>query len=138
LNPPYHKCADLFPQLQNAVVHAARAAHARYVSFENTYVYGDTHGQAMTETTPFRAETRKGRVRAAMARQISECQGAGDLVTAIARASDYFGPWGTNQSTLGDLVIGAALAGKPVRVIGDPDQRIATPSRATQHEPSRA
>jgi nucleoside-diphosphate-sugar epimerase len=123
LNPPYHRWAELFPVLQNAVVHAALAADARYVSFENTYMYGDTHGQPMTETTPLRAETHKGRVRAAMARQLSECQGAGDLLTATARASDYFGPWGTNQSPLGDLVIGAALAGKPARVIGDPDQQ---------------
>jgi nucleoside-diphosphate-sugar epimerase len=122
LNPPYHRWADLFPHLQNAVVHAARDAHARYVSFENTYMYGDTHGEVMTEATPMRAETRKGKVRLAMARQLSECHDAGDLVTATARASDYFGPWGTSQSPLGDLVIGAALAGNPARVIGDPDQ----------------
>ena len=38
-----------------------------------------------------------------------------------ARASDYFGPRGATQSPFGDLVIGAALAGKPARVIGNPD-----------------
>lgn len=31
-------------------------------------------------------------------------------------------PRGTDQSPLGDLVIGAALAGKPARVVGDPSQ----------------
>lgn len=122
LNPPYHRWADLFPLLQNAVVHAARATQARYVSFENTYMYGDTGGQPITEGTPMRAETRKGKVRVAMARQLSELYDAGDLAVATARASDYFGPRGTSQSPLGDVVVGAALAGKPARVIGDPDQ----------------
>ncbi len=41
-----------FPPIQDAAVHAARAAHARYVSFENTYMYGDTHGVLITEETP--------------------------------------------------------------------------------------
>jgi hypothetical protein len=63
LSPPYHQWARLFPPIQDAAVHAARAAHARYVSFENTYMYGDTHGVLITEETPLRAQTRKGKVR---------------------------------------------------------------------------
>jgi nucleoside-diphosphate-sugar epimerase len=92
------------------------------VSFENTYMYGDTGGEPMTESTLMRAETRKGRVRLHMARQLSELHDAGDLGVTTARASDYFGPWGTSQSPFGDLVIGAGMVGKPARVIGDPDQ----------------
>jgi nucleoside-diphosphate-sugar epimerase len=122
LNPPYHRWADLFPALQNAVVHAARSTGARYVSFENTYMYGDTGGQPMTEMTPMLASSRKGKVRLTMALQLSQLHDAGDLAVTTARASDYFGPRATSQSPLGDVVIGAALAGKPVRVIGDPDR----------------
>jgi nucleoside-diphosphate-sugar epimerase len=122
LNPPYHRWPDLFPPLQNAVVEAARTANARYVSFENTYMYGDTHGAPLTESTPLRAHTRKGKVRLAMAEQLRRLNDAGDLSVVTARASDYFGPGATSQSPLGDLVIGAALADKRARVIGDPDQ----------------
>jgi nucleoside-diphosphate-sugar epimerase len=122
MNPPYHRWADLFPPLQAAVVQAARRIGARYVSFENTYMYGDTGGTPMTEMTPLGAQTRKGKVRLAMARQLSELHDAGDLAVTTARASDYFGPRGTDQSPLGDLVTGAAIAGKPARVLGDPDQ----------------
>lgn len=122
LNPPYHRWAELFPPLQQAVVQAARRAGARYVSFENTYMYGDTHGQPATETTPLRADTRKGQVRLTMAEQLRRLHEGGDLAVATARASDYFGPHGTTQSPFGDLVIGAAMAGKAARVVGDPDQ----------------
>jgi nucleoside-diphosphate-sugar epimerase len=122
LNPPYHRWAEEFPGLQDAAVGAARAAGARLVSFENTYMYGDTSGEPMTETTPMRAHTRKGKVRAAMAEQLRALHESGDLKVSTARASDYFGPRGTAQSPFGDLVIGAALAGKAARVMGDPDQ----------------
>jgi nucleoside-diphosphate-sugar epimerase len=122
LNPAYHRWARDFPPLQDAVVAAARHHGARYVSFENTYMYGDTHGQPLTEATPQRTQTRKGAVRRDMARQLAELHAAGELDVATARASDYFGPRGTTQSPLGDLVIGAALRGKPARVMGDPDQ----------------
>lgn len=122
LNPPYHRWAEEFPGLQDAAVSATRSVGARFISFENTYMYGDTAGEPMTETTPVRAHTRKGRVRAAMAEQLWSLHDSGDLWVATARASDYFGPRGTTQSPLGDLVIGAGLAGKAARVIGDPDK----------------
>ena len=122
LNPPYHRWGELFPGLQQGVIGAAREAGARYVSFENLYAYGDTHGEPITESTPLHADTRKGRVRLEMAEQLRALHDAGELSVTTARASDYFGPRGTVQSPLGDLVIGAALAGKPARVMGDPDQ----------------
>lgn len=122
LQPAYHRWAELFPPLQDTIVAAARETDARLVSFENTYLYGDTHGEPMTEETPARPHTRKGRVRLEMANQLAELHRAGALDVATARGSDYYGPRGTTQSPLGDLVIGAALAGKPARVVGDPDQ----------------
>ena len=122
LNPAYHRWPEEFPPLQDAVVAAARHHGARYVSFENTYMYGDTDGQPLTETTPQRTHTRKGSVRRDMARQLAGLHAAGALDVTTARASDYFGPRGTTQSPLGDLVIGAALRNAPARVVGDPDQ----------------
>jgi nucleoside-diphosphate-sugar epimerase len=92
LNPPYDQWAALFPPLQDAVVQAARSARARYVSFENVYMYGDTHGAPMTENTPHRAQTRKGRVRATMADQLRRLNDAGDLAVATARADENLDP----------------------------------------------
>jgi nucleoside-diphosphate-sugar epimerase len=122
LNPPYSRWTDLFPPLQRSVVAAAQAAGARYVSFENVYMYGDTHGAPITETLPHAPTTRKGTVRATMAEELQRLSAAGDLAVATARASDYFGPGAKEQSPLGTRVIGNALAGKAAQVVGDPDQ----------------
>lgn len=121
LNPAYHRWAQDFPALQDGAVHAARSADARFVSFENLYMYGDTRGAAINETTPANPHTRKGKVRLVMAEQLRRLHDDGELAVTTARASDYFGPRGATQSPFGDLVIGAALAGKPARVIGNPD-----------------
>ena len=122
MNPPYHKWSELFPPLQRAVVAGAKAAGARYVSFENVYMYGDTKGVPITEHLPNVARTRKGRVRAAMAEELVQLASTGDLQVTTARGSDYFGPRATDQSPFGDRVIGNALKGKPAQVIGNPDQ----------------
>jgi len=121
LNPAYHRWAEDFPALQDSAVHAARTVDARLVSFENLYMYGDTGGMPITETTLANPHTRKGKVRLTMAEQLRRLHDDGELAVTTARASDYFGPRGTTQSPFGDLVIGAALAGKPARVIGNPD-----------------
>ena len=120
LNPAYHRWAQDFPPLQAGVVAACRATGARLVSFENVYMYGDTGGTTMTEETPTRAHTRKGKVRLAMADELRSLFQAGQLDVATARASDYFGPGALEQSPLGELVIGKALAGKSAQVVGDP------------------
>lgn len=121
LNPAYYRWAQDFPALQDGAVHAARSADARFVSFENLYMYGDTRGASINETTPANPHTRKGKVRLVMAEQLRRLHDDGELAVTTARASDYFGPRGATQSPFGDLVIGAALAGKPARVIGNPD-----------------
>jgi nucleoside-diphosphate-sugar epimerase len=122
LNPPYHQWVELFPALQASVLAAAQASGARLVSMENVYMYGRPNGQPLTETRPYAAHTKKGTLRARMARELLAAHAAGRVQVAIGRASDYFGPRGGAQSMLGDRVISAALNGKTATVLGDPDQ----------------
>lgn len=122
LNPAYHRWAEDFPPLQDAIIAACQAHDARLVSFENVYMYGDTGGEPMTESTRLRPHTRKGRVRLHMSEQLRRLSDADEIDVATARASDYFGPGGVEQSPLGALVIGRALDGKSALVVGDPDQ----------------
>ncbi len=122
LSPPYHRWGELFPPLQRSLTNAAHGTGARYVSFENLYMYGDTHGAPIAEDMAVAPTTRKGKVRAAMAAELKTMADAGDLAVATVRASDYFGPNAREQSPLGTRVIGRALEGKPAQVVGDPDQ----------------
>ena len=122
LNPPYHQWVELFPGLQASVLAAAQATGARLVSMENVYMYGRPNGQPHTEARPDAAHTKKGKLRARMARELLAAHQAGRVQVAVGRASDYFGPRRGVQSNLGDRVVPAALAGKTATVMGDPDQ----------------
>ena len=122
LNPPYSRWLEEFPALQAGVLAAAEANGARLVSMENVYMYGRPAGQPLTEGRPYAAHTKKGKLRAKMARDLITAHAAGRVQVAIGRASDYFGPRGGAQSNLGDRIFPAALAGKAAAVLGDPDQ----------------
>jgi nucleoside-diphosphate-sugar epimerase len=119
LNPPYHKWAELFPPLQLAALEAARAAGARYVSIDNLYGYGRVSG-TLTEDAALNPNTRKGRLRAAMTREVLDAHARGDVRAAILQSSDYYGP-SVRLSQFGERTFRPMLAGKPADVTGWPD-----------------
>ena len=121
LNPPYHRWGREFPGLPVAAIAAAQAAGARLVVMDNVYMYGRADGRPFTEDRAYDAHTRKGRVRAAMARDLMAAHDAGRVQVTVGRASDFFGPRAGGQSLIGDWVIHPALADKPASVMGDPD-----------------
>lgn len=120
LNAPYHRWREEFPDLQRAAVDIARAENARYVSFENVYMYGAPSQVPFPETSIHSPCSDKGRVRAAMADDLQHMHAAGDLDVVQVRASDLFGP-GMRGSALGEEIIGRAVAGKGARGFGDLD-----------------
>ncbi|MFV9673082.1 MAG: NAD(P)H-binding protein [Acidimicrobiia bacterium] len=121
LNPPYTRWPEMFPPLQAAVVEGAASAGAKLVVVDNLYMYGPTDGQPLTEDLPHAATTRKGTVRAQMAKDLLAAHETGKVRVAVGRASDYFGPRGL-VSAMGERVFYPALAGKKAQVMGDPDQ----------------
>jgi len=119
-NPPYSEWVARFPPLQAGVLAGAAAAGAKLVAIENLYMYGPTGGKALVESLPYAAKTRKGQVRAAMAEALLTAHQQGQVRVVIARAADFFGPR-VKVSALGERIFPAALAGKPVQVLGNPD-----------------
>jgi nucleoside-diphosphate-sugar epimerase len=107
--------------LQAAAITAAQAADARLVVMDNVYMYGRADGRPFTEDRGYDAHTRKGRVRAQMARDLMAAHDAGRVQVTVGRASDFFGPRAGQQSLIGDWVIPPALADKTASVMGDPD-----------------
>jgi nucleoside-diphosphate-sugar epimerase len=117
--PAYHEWEEKFPPLQASILSAAINNGAKLVVADNLYMYGDTDGRPMTETSPYRAQTRKGRVRAAMATAIQDAHTQGKVRATIVRASDFFGP---EDGALSPVVFGAAVSGKPANLMGRVDQ----------------
>jgi nucleoside-diphosphate-sugar epimerase len=121
LNPPYNKWPELFPGLQARVLEGAASAGATLIAMENLYMYGPTYGRPLTEDLPYAANTRKGRVRAMMSKELMEAHKSGRVRVAIGRASDFFGPR-VLASAAGEQVFGRAVQGKSAQVAADPDQ----------------
>ncbi len=121
LNPPYDKWPELFPPLQEGVLEGAASAGAKLVAVENLYMYGPTGGRPLTEDLPHAPNTRKGKVRARMSRELMEANASGKVRVTIGRASDFFGPR-VLASAAGEQVFGRAVEGKSAQVAGDPDQ----------------
>ncbi len=117
--PPYHRWPELFPGLQAAAIDIAGAVGARLVVAENLYGYGPVR-QVMSEDLSFSPNTRKGRVRAQMNHDLMRAHEAGRVEVAVARGSDFFGPWVVG-SAVGERAFRAVVQGRPAEVYGDPD-----------------
>lgn len=118
--PPYADWPRAFPPLARAVAEGVGRAGVKLVFADNLYMVGPTGGQPIREDLPYAATGNKGRARAEVASILLDAHEAGQVPVAIGRASDFFGPRVTD-SVLGDRVFDAALAGKTVNVLGNPD-----------------
>jgi len=119
LNAPYNRWPEVFPGLQAGVLQAAGDLGARLVVLENVYMYGLVDGP-ITEDLPYRAQTRKGRVRAHMSRELIDAHERGKVQVAIGRASDYYGP-GVTASALGERTFRPLVTGRPAEIAGNAD-----------------
>lgn len=118
--PPYHQWEEKFEHLQENVIAAAMAAGAKLVATENVYMYGKVDGE-MHEGLPYRAKTKKGKVRARLSERLLELHRLGKLQSVLGRASDFFGP-GVTESSAGERLFQPLVAGKPASVLGDPSR----------------
>jgi nucleoside-diphosphate-sugar epimerase len=103
-----------FPTMLRNALDASRAAGARFVYFDNTYMYPQDD-RVLDEQAPFEPVGRKGRVRAAMAEMVLEEMARGEIPVLIGRAPEFYGP-GKTQSITNTLIVDAMKAGKTPRV----------------------
>ncbi|MEU9887860.1 NAD-dependent epimerase/dehydratase family protein [Sphaerisporangium sp. NPDC051011] len=120
VNVAYHLQVEVMPRVQQAVLTAVEAAGARLVVLDTLYPYGETGGAVMTESTPWKATTRKGRMRAELDEKYLAAHREGRVRVVLGRAADFYGP-GVLNSTLGGTVFPGALTGDTVLGIGDID-----------------
>ncbi|MEU8683913.1 NAD-dependent epimerase/dehydratase family protein [Streptomyces sp. NPDC048611] len=120
VNVAYHRQVEVMPRVQCAVLGAVEAVGARLVVLDTLYPYGPTQGAVMTEDTPWRATSRKGRMRAQLDERYLAAHRDGRARVVLGRSADFVGP-GVLNSTLGGAVFPAALSGGEVLAMGDID-----------------
>jgi len=118
-NPPYHRWPELWPPMAASMLEVAARSGAVLVTMGNLYGYGPVD-HPLREDDPLAATGSKGRVRAAMWEEALAAHRAGRVRVTEARASDFFGPGVVDTSHFGRNVA-RLLAGRTVRVLGDPD-----------------
>lgn len=118
VQPSYNKWPEKFPPLQKAIIDGLAGSNAKLVIVENLYMYGPTNGIPMTEDMPHNAHTRKGKTRSEMSQAALAAHLEGKVNVTIGRGSDFFGPRGLEQTTMGARVFCPLFKGKPAQVIG--------------------
>ena len=115
--PNYNQWVKKFPLLQTSIIEGLTGRNTKLVLVENMYMYGDTEGKPLTEATPYRAHTRKGKVRAEISNAAFAAHKEGRVRVTAARGGNFFGPWGTD-STMGARAFYPLLRGRPAQLIG--------------------
>src|SRR5262245_12707803 len=113
MNPPYDTriWAQMVPRYLDNLIGAAAAAKARLIVLDNLYMLGRPNGRPLNEDTPMNPWSRKGEIRARAAERLFDAHRRGDVVATSGRASDFYGPGGT-QTGVGDFFWPRVLAGK--------------------------
>ena len=118
--PRYDEWPQKFPPLQKSILEALTGSDVKLVLVENLYMYGEMNGKSLAEDVPYKAHTRKGRVRGEISKAAFEAHKAGRVRVTAARGGNFFGPWGLD-STMGARAFYPLLHGKPAQLIGRTD-----------------
>jgi len=107
-----------WPVVMQNVINVTKAAKARLIFFDNVYMYGLVDGP-MTEETPYKPISEKGKVRAKIADMLMNEVKAGNLQASILRAADFYGTDSLNSSF--DMMVLDKYAKKQTaQWVGDP------------------
>lgn len=107
-----------WPVVMQNVISACKRQGAKLVFFDNVYLYDEKSIGHMTESSPINPPSKKGRVRAAIAQQVMDNAGRGDLTAMIVRAADFYGP-GISNSVLQETVYKPFTKGKSAVWMGN-------------------
>jgi len=80
-----------WPIIMKNVIDVCKKNNSKLVFFDNVYSYGKVDGR-MTEESPIKPDSEKGKVRAELTKMIINEIEQGNLKAIIARAADFYGP----------------------------------------------
>ncbi|MGW8316578.1 MAG: NAD-dependent epimerase/dehydratase family protein [Bacteroidales bacterium] len=107
-----------WPSFMESVTSACAGEGAKMVFFDNIYMYDPGHLDGITEETPVRPSSEKGKIRAEIDGRIMQQVATGKLKALIARSADFYGPGIKNTSVLTEMVISPLSEGKTATWMG--------------------
>jgi nucleoside-diphosphate-sugar epimerase len=107
-----------WPVVMQNVINACRQHGARLVFFDNVYLYDEKSVGHLTEEAPVNPPSKKGQVRAAIAKQLMDEVKKGSITAMIVRAADFYGP-GISNSMLQETVLKPFKKGKTAVWMGN-------------------
>lgn len=122
VNVPFMQWRESFPAAIDGVLAGARAADARMVFVDDTWMYGRVSGP-MSEDLPYRPVSNKGVLRAWLAERVLAAHANGHVRTVIGRAPELYGP--SVESVLGSNLFRLALQRGRVLWVGEMDEPLA-------------
>ena len=112
VNPAYTRWdSEAMPALRHGLEIAERLG-AHLMLPGNVYNYGTSMPALLTETTPFRPDTQKGRIRVEMEALMAERARSGGFSASVVRAGDFFG--GGRGNWFDQAIVKSLAAGKLV------------------------
>lgn len=102
-----------WPVIMQNVIKACKTHGAKLVFFDNVYAYGKVVGP-MTEDTPYKPVSKKGKVREQIANMLMDAVKSGEIQAMIVRAADFYGP-NTPLSFVNIMVNDNLAKGKPAQ-----------------------
>ncbi len=106
---------EQWPVIMSNVIEACKYHNSKLVFFDNVYSYGKVSGW-MTEETSYNPCSKKGEVRASIARKLMDETKTGNLQAMIVRGADFYGPQ-TPLSFLNAMVFENMAKGKKAQLM---------------------
>lgn len=83
---------ELWPKFMRNLIESCSNHKSKIVFVDNVYMYDPKHLSNMTEETPINPTSKKGKVRAEVARMLMDAVEKNKVEAIIARAPDFYGP----------------------------------------------
>lgn len=115
--------ASQWVPLMKNVIGACEKHQAKLVFFDNIYMYDPNHLAPMNEETPINPPSKKGKVRAKVAKMVTDEVAEGRLTALIARSADFYGPGIEGSSMLTETVFNNLAQGKKADWLGGLDYK---------------
>lgn len=109
---------DMWPRVMDTAIRVCEERQCLLVFLDNVYMYGSVDGP-MTEETPHRPTSKKGRVRAQIAEALIEAYESGRIRGIIARSADFYGPGAEKNGVPNVLIIDRMVQGKRPQWLAD-------------------